>query len=283
MLFTKMRDRKLPVWIAQRYHIIANVYQEQSVCATARQLGCAKETAYRCVREFNQHGFHRFQRCSNPEGRPTQISQHQMNILFCTAQKRPTDVGLPFTNWSMNTLQEYLVKRKSFPEVSPEWLRRLLHREKISWQHTKTWKQSHDPDFKAKKSVFWHFMRSVRSTERLFATINWGHWNSGQSLACAGRVEANQNGIALPTHVSKAQNNCMAFMMFMLIAWWGVYANARLLKISRSALLNCAPATRSKFVSLLLWTIFRRISELHKISFQDTIWKQSMCLLKLPG
>ena len=132
MLFTKIHDRKLPVWIAQRYRIIANVYQKQSVRAAARQLGCAKETVYRGVREFNPKGFHRFQRCSHPEGCPTQIRQRQTNILFCTAQKRPTDVGLPFTNWSMNTLQEYLVKRKSFPKVSPEWLRRLLHRGKVS-------------------------------------------------------------------------------------------------------------------------------------------------------
>lgn len=283
MLFTKIRDRKLPVWIAQRYRIIANVYQKHSVRATARQLGCAKETAYRCVREFNQYGFHRFQRCSHPEGRPTQISQRQLNVLFRTAQKRPTDVGLPFTNWSMNTLQEYLRKHKSFPNVSAEWLRRLLHRGKVSWQHTKTWKQSHDPDFQAKKSVFWHFMRSVRSTERWFAMINWDHWNFVQSLACVGQAEVNQNGIAQPTHVSKAQNNCMVSMTFMSIVWWGVYANARLLKISRFALLNCAPATPSKFVSLLSWTIFPRISELHRISFRDTIWKPSMSLPKLPG
>lgn len=53
MLFMNLHDRKLPVWIAQRYRIIANVYQHQSVRATTRQLGCAKETAYRCVKEFN--------------------------------------------------------------------------------------------------------------------------------------------------------------------------------------------------------------------------------------
>ena len=283
MLFTKVHDRKLPVWIAQRYRIIAGVYQQQSVRATARQLGCAKETAYRCVKEFNQHGFHRFQRSSHPEGRPTQISRGQMNILLRTAQKRPTDVGLPFTNWSINTLQEYLMKRKNFPKVSPEWLRRLLHRGKVSWQHTKTWKQSHDPHFAAKKSVFWRFMHNVRSTERWFAMISWVHWNAGRFPECAGQAEGNQKGIAPPTLVSKAQNNCMVFTMFMPIVWWGAYANVKPQKISKSALLNCVPATPSKFASLSLWTTSLPISELYKISFPGTIWKQSMCPPRLPG
>jgi len=191
MLFTKLHDRKLAVWIAQRYRIIANVYQHQGVRAVARQLGCAKETAYRCVKEFNRHGFRCFERCSNPEGRPTQITRRQMNTLLGTAQKRPTDVGLPFTNWSMNTLHEYLVKRQNFPKVSPEWLRRLLHRGDVSWQHTKTWKQSHDPDFAAKKSVFWRFMRNVRSVAQWSAMINWVHWNCVQYPECAGRRQAN--------------------------------------------------------------------------------------------
>lgn len=283
MLFTKVHDRKLPVWIAQRYRVIAGIYQQQSVRATARQLGCAKETAYRCVKEFNQHGFRRFQRCSNPEGRPTQISKRQMTILLRTAQKRPTDVGLPFTNWSINTLQEYLVKRKNFPKVSPEWLRRLLHRGKVSWQHTKTWKQSHDPDFAAKKSVFWRFMRNVRSMAQWFAMISWVHWSSDRSPECVGQAEVNQNGIGLPTPVSKAQNNCMVSLMFMPTVWWAAYANVKPQKISKFALLNCAPATPSKFGSLLSWTTSLPISVLHKISFQGTIWKPSMCLPRLLG
>jgi transposase len=187
MLFTKLHDRKSPVWIAQRYRIMANVYQHQSVRAAARQLGCAKETAYRWVKEFNRQGFRCLERCSNPEGRPTQITQRQMNTWLGTAQKRPTDVGLPFTNWSMNTLHEYLVKRQNFPKVSPEWLRRLLHRGDVSWQHPKTGKQSHDPDFAAKKSVFWRFLRNVRSVAPWSAMISGVHWNSVQSQACAGR------------------------------------------------------------------------------------------------
>lgn len=283
MLFTKLHDRKLPVWIAQRYRIIAHVYQQRSVRATARHLGCAKETAYHSVHEFNEHGFHHFERCSNPEGRPTQISPRHMNTLIHTAQKRPTDVGLPFTNWSMTTLHEYLMKHQDFPKVSPEWLRRLLHRGNVSWQHTKTWKQSHDPDFAAKKSVFWHFMRTARSMGRSFAMTNWDRWNSVQCLECVGRAKVNPSDIAPPTHASMEPNSCMVSTMFMQIVWWGAYENAKPQKISKSVLPNCVPATLSASVSTWSWTISLPISERQKISFQDTIWKQFMCLPRLLG
>jgi transposase len=153
-LIAKLHDRKLPFWIAQRYRITACVYQELSVRAAAQYLGCAKETAYRCVKDLDRHGFRNFECSSNPDGRPSQITEQQMRTRARVAQKRPTDVGLPFTNWSMTKLQDYLVKRLHFPVIGPEWLRQLLHRIDVSWQHTKTWKQSHDPDFAAKKACF---------------------------------------------------------------------------------------------------------------------------------
>ncbi len=171
-LNVKLRDRKLPVWHAQRYLLVALVYDKLSILAAARHLGCAKETAYRWIKEFNWIGFRKFDRSSHPEGRPSKLTQRQLDLLAQIAQKRPADVGLPFTNWSMTKLQEYLVKKRQFPKVSPEWLRQLLHRAKISWQRSKTWKQSHDPRFKAKKSVFWHFMRNVPSAAWWSVTIN---------------------------------------------------------------------------------------------------------------
>ena len=70
------------------------------------------------------------------------------------ALSRPTDLGLPYTQWSVAKLQIYLLKKGLFPEVSNEWIRRLLKREGVSIQHTKTWKESPDPDFEVKKTAF---------------------------------------------------------------------------------------------------------------------------------
>ena len=177
LLNTMLHDRKLPVWRAQRYRLIALVYEGLSVRSAARRLSCAKETAYRWIEEFNRIGFRDFDRTSHPEGRPSQFTVQQRKFLYHIAQKRPTDVGLPFTQWSMTKLHAYLVKQRHFPKVTPEWLRRQLRRAKISWQRTKTWKQSHDPQFRAKKSGFWHFMPTVPNAGSSFVTINLDRLN----------------------------------------------------------------------------------------------------------
>jgi transposase len=49
--------------------------------------------------------------------------------------------------WSLPKLRAYLVEQHILPRISLEWLRQLLRRCRISWRHTKTWKDSTDPEF----------------------------------------------------------------------------------------------------------------------------------------
>jgi transposase len=215
LLKTMLHDRKLPIWRAQRYRVIALLYNGLSARAAARQLTCAKETAYRWVVEFNRVGFRHFDRTSHPEGRPSQFTGQQLKLLYHIAQKRPTDVGLPFTHWSMTKLHAYLVKQRHFPKVSPEWLRRQLRRATISWQRTKTWKQSHDPKFKAKKSVFWHFMHGIPNAGWSSVTINSDRLNYVLSPGGAGLGIAIRNVIAQPIRANAGWNSCMGSTMCM--------------------------------------------------------------------
>jgi transposase len=82
MLDDKLHDRKLPQWLAQRYRLVGLIRSGLSVLAAARQAGCAKDTAYRCLAEFNQCGFRRFERSSNPTGRPSQLSALQLQRVI---------------------------------------------------------------------------------------------------------------------------------------------------------------------------------------------------------
>lgn len=52
--------------------------------------------------------------------------------------------------WSLSKLRDYLVSQKIIAQVSQEWLRTLLLRYGIRWRHTKTWKESRDPEFASK-------------------------------------------------------------------------------------------------------------------------------------
>ena len=59
---------------------------------------------------------------------------------------------LSFSTWSLSKLAEFLVAEGVVDDISHEGLRVLLREEGESFQVIKTWKQSTDPDFEAKKN-----------------------------------------------------------------------------------------------------------------------------------
>lgn len=110
---------------------------------------------YDWIEHFNEYGFKGFDDPPNPEGRPSTLSAKQIRQMIKIALSRPTDLGLPYTHWSVAKLRSYLVlKLGIFPDYTDEWVRRLLRREGVSFQRTKTWKESPDPDFEVKKTAF---------------------------------------------------------------------------------------------------------------------------------
>ena len=69
---------------------------------------------------------------------------------------RPVDHALPFSTWSLTKLAEFLVVEGVVDDISHEGLRILLREEGVSFQVIKTWKQSRDPDFEARKNRILH-------------------------------------------------------------------------------------------------------------------------------
>lgn len=49
--------------------------------------------------------------------------------------------------WSLVKLRTYLIEQRIVTSISVEWLRQLLRRCHVRWRHTKTWKESNDPEF----------------------------------------------------------------------------------------------------------------------------------------
>lgn len=77
-------------------------------------------------------------------GRPRQITTTERGIIASSATARPTTLGQPFTRWSIRKLERYLATHKKLT-VSRERLRQILCEEQITFQATKTWKESPDP------------------------------------------------------------------------------------------------------------------------------------------
>jgi transposase len=85
-------------------------------------------------------------------GRPPTFTLSERRQIKKVALSRPVDHDLPFSTWSLSKLAEFLVAEGVVDDISHEGLRVLLREEGVSFQVIKTWKQSNDPDFEAKKN-----------------------------------------------------------------------------------------------------------------------------------
>jgi len=147
----RLAERTLSAYVLDRYRIIEAILQGFSPTEVSRILGCERPTVYQWVRTFNASGFAKFEKATNPHGRPAILTAKNLRELVKVALSRPEDLGLPFTAWSVAKLSEYCRSQDLLPDVSNEWIRRLLRREGLSLQRTKTWKESPDPEFEKKK------------------------------------------------------------------------------------------------------------------------------------
>jgi transposase len=116
----------------------------------ARLVAAHEDTVRDVIHRFNQIGL----RALDPNwagGRPRRISADDEAFIVAAAAARPTSLGRPFTHWSVRKLAAYLadnpVRRVL---LGRERLRQLLRGNDISFQRTRTWKESHDPDKEAK-------------------------------------------------------------------------------------------------------------------------------------
>jgi len=103
------------------------------------------------INNFNDDGFDSLvPRYSG--GRPPTFTLPERREIKKIALSRPVDHDLPFSTWSLSKLAEFLVAEGVVDDISHEGLRLLLREEGVSFQVIKTWKQSSDPDFEAKKN-----------------------------------------------------------------------------------------------------------------------------------
>src|SRR3954452_13398886 len=120
------------------------------VPAIARLVAAHEDTVRDVIHSFNEIGL----RALDPNwagGRPRRISEDDEAHVVATARVRPKKLGRPFTHWSIRKLADYLATnpvRRVY--LGRERLRQLLRRNNISFQRTRTWKESTDPNKEAK-------------------------------------------------------------------------------------------------------------------------------------
>lgn len=131
-----------------------------------------EDTVRDVIHRFNEIGL----ACLDPQwagGRPRQLSDDDKDFVIATATTRPRKLGEPFTRWSLRKLCAYLrTVHGRVIRIGREALRCLLARCGITFQRTKTWKESTDPDRDAKLDRIEHVLEHF--PDRVFAFDEFG-------------------------------------------------------------------------------------------------------------
>ncbi|WP_307622900.1 helix-turn-helix domain-containing protein [Streptomyces sp. V3I7] len=130
-----------------------------------------EDTVREVIHRFNEIGL----ACLDPRwagGRPRLLKPDE-DFVIQTATTRPTKLGQPFTRWSIRKLAAYLRRvHGRIIHIGREALRCLLLRRGITFQRTKTWKESPDPDRDVKLDRIEHVLE--RFPDRVFAFDEFG-------------------------------------------------------------------------------------------------------------
>lgn len=117
-----------------------------TVPAIARLVQTSPDRVREVIHRFNETGM----TCLDPKwagGRPRRITTDDEAFIVETAKARPESLGRPFTHWSVRKLAGYLADNPTrVIRIGRERLRQILEREGITFQRTKTWKESNDPE-----------------------------------------------------------------------------------------------------------------------------------------
>ena len=117
----------------------------------AEKLGLSTVWVRELIHRFNHGGVDAilWYPCLCNQGSPRKFFNEVREQIAETALSPPQQL-IGMAVWSLAKLREYLVEHKTVASISIEWLRQILRKYCIRWRHAKTWKESTDPDFKAK-------------------------------------------------------------------------------------------------------------------------------------
>ena len=163
-------DKSIVKW--RRALVVLASAGGNDVAVIARLVHTSPDRVREMIHSFNDKGM----RALDPQwagGRPRRITTEERQLITKTATKRPRSLGQPFTRWSVRKLAQHLATKKG-PKVkiSRERLRQILAEEKITFQRTKTWKESPDPLREEKLARIEYLLEHER--ERTFAFDEFG-------------------------------------------------------------------------------------------------------------
>jgi transposase len=136
----------------KRAQVILASAQSMRVPEIAKSFGFSVDYVRYVIRGFNERGFEILESKYENCGSMPKFSNEQRQTVVDVALSKPKDLGLPFTEWSLPKLKDYIIGNTDIDYVSHETIRRILQERGIKYRRTKTWKESNDPYFEIKKT-----------------------------------------------------------------------------------------------------------------------------------
>ncbi len=171
-------------------------------------------------------------------GRTRRISDDDRAFIVKVAKKRPRSLGQPFTRWSIRKLQRYLATKKHRTiTVGRERLRQILAEEGITFQRTKTWKESPDPLREQKLARIEEVLEHHR--DRVFAFDEFGPLaikpEGGSCWSAKGKPQR------LPANYHKTHGTRQFYACYSLgeDRLWGIVYKAKSARNALAALKSC--------------------------------------------
>ena len=149
---TRILKSTRTVTYMRRAQVVAFSAQGMRVQEIASRLYLHQEYVRELIRRFNSGSFAAL-RPRPRSGRPSKYFEEEISMILEVLTWRPHDLGLGFRTWSLRKLANFLVERGIVKEISHTTLERILQEQGASFQRTKTWKESKDPDFVSKKNA----------------------------------------------------------------------------------------------------------------------------------
>lgn len=148
----RLARRSRDACTARRAAIVLCSAQEMSVPQIAGTVFADPGHIRGVLKDFNERGFEAL-RAGRSSGRPRRFSEEVRERIVEVALAKPKQLGKPFTHWSLAKLRSHLIETGVVEAISAETVRKILAEHGISFQRTKTWKESTDPDFELKKTA----------------------------------------------------------------------------------------------------------------------------------
>ena len=137
---------------AKRARVILASAQGMRIPEISKSFGFSSDYARYVIHGFNERGFEVFKSKYENCGSSPKFSNEQRQMVIDIALSKPIELGLPFTEWSLPKLKEYIIGNTDIDYISHETIRRILQESGIKYRRTKTWKESNDPDYEIKKN-----------------------------------------------------------------------------------------------------------------------------------